>query len=40
MSEIGNMILFTSFTPATAFGQPTPGKLLLSFRRSKVVVKG
>ncbi len=40
ISQIGNMILFTTFTPATSFGQPTAGKLLVSFRRSHIVVKG
>jgi hypothetical protein len=40
ISQIGNMILFTSFNPATAFGQPTPGRMLVSFRRSHIVVKG
>lgn len=40
ISQIGNMILFTTFTPATSFGQPTPGKLLVSFRRSHIVVRG
>jgi hypothetical protein len=40
MSNIGNMMLFTSFTPATWFGHPTAGKLRVSFRRSHIVVKG
>jgi hypothetical protein len=39
-SNIGNMILFTSFNPATMFGQPTSGRLSVSFRRSRIVVKG
>ncbi|MFN0171918.1 MAG: anti-sigma factor family protein [Bryobacteraceae bacterium] len=36
--EIGNLILFTTFTPAKMFGQPTGGRILL--RRSRIVVKG
>jgi hypothetical protein len=40
MAQIGNMILFTSFSPATAFGQPTAGRVWVSFRRSHIVVKG
>ncbi len=38
--QIGNMILFTSFHPATSFGQPTSGRLTVSFSRSHIVVKG
>jgi hypothetical protein len=37
---IGQVMLLSSFTPATLFGQPTPGRLLLTFRRSHIVVKG
>jgi hypothetical protein len=38
---ITQMMLLSSFTPATLFGQPTPSKLLVSFRsRSGIVVKG
>jgi len=33
-------LLFTQFTPATAFGQPTPGWVRVSFRRSEIDVKG
>ncbi len=42
MAHIGNMLLFTTFSPATAFGQPTQGKVRISFRRAQnnVVVKG
>jgi hypothetical protein len=40
IGQIGNMILFTSFNPATSFGQPTGGRVLVSFRRSLIVVKG
>ena len=31
MRQLGNSILFTSFAPATVFGQPTSGKILLIF---------
>jgi len=30
MREIGNMVLYSSFTPATAFGQPVTGKILVN----------
>jgi anti-sigma factor RsiW len=36
--EIGNLLLFTTFTPATMFYQPTAGKVVI--RRSQIVVKG
>ncbi len=36
--EINNVMLFTVFRPATSFGQPTSGKVVLSF--SKINVKG
>jgi hypothetical protein len=39
-NDIANMILFTTFNPATVYGQPIPGKVLVSFRRSRIVVKG
>ena len=35
-NDIANMILFTKFTPATAFGVPISGKLLVSFRRFNI----
>lgn len=38
MREVDNFMIFTVFRPATAFGQPTPGRVVLSF--SKVNVKG
>lgn len=38
--EIENTLLFARFTPALAFGQPTAGKVRLSFRRSFIDVKG
>jgi len=37
-SEIGNILLFTTFTPATKFLQPTTGRLII--RVSGIVVKG
>jgi hypothetical protein len=39
-NDIANMILFTPFEPATEFGMPVAGKILVSFRRDKIVVKG
>ncbi len=36
MKQLGNLILFTSFAPATVFGQPTSGKILLSSHRINV----
>lgn len=36
--ELKNMLIFTTFKPATAFGQPTSGTAILSF--SNVQVKG
>jgi hypothetical protein len=29
LKEIGNLVLYSSFTPATAFGQPVTGKRLV-----------
>jgi anti-sigma factor RsiW len=39
-TDLANLMLFTSFTPATWFGQPTSGKLRLSFRRSRIFIRG
>ena len=39
-NDIANMILFTKFQPATEFGMPIAGKVLVSFRRDRIVVKG
>ena len=39
-SNIANLVLFSQFAPATWFGQPTSGKILVSFRRSRIVVRG
>ena len=38
LPELKNMLIFTTFQPATAFGQPTSGRVILTF--SKVQVKG
>ncbi len=38
--SIENNLLFTVFTPATAFGQPTPGKIRLTFRSSRIEIRG
>lgn len=37
---IANSLLFAQFAPATTFGQPTTGRLRLSFRRSHIDVRG
>jgi len=36
--QLENMLIFTTFRPATTFGQPTSGRAVLSF--SKINVKG
>ena len=38
--NIENNLLFTQFTPATAFGVPIRGTMRLSFRSSHIDVKG
>jgi hypothetical protein len=38
--SIENTLLFTTFTPATAFGKPVSATLRLSFRSSSIDVKG
>jgi putative zinc finger protein len=38
LPELSNVLIFSQFRPATAFGQPTSGKIVLSF--SRVNVKG
>ena len=38
LPQLKNMLIFTTFQPATAFGQPTSGRVILTF--SKVQVKG
>jgi hypothetical protein len=37
-SPVKNMLIFTTFRPATSMGQPTSGRAVLSF--SKISVKG
>ena len=38
LPQVKNMLIFTTFRPATAMGRPTPGKAVLSF--SKINVRG
>ncbi len=38
LPELKNMLIFTTFHPATAFGQPTSSRVILTF--SKVQVRG
>ena len=38
--DIANMILFSKFQPATKFGLPVASKILVSFRRDRISVKG
>jgi hypothetical protein len=38
--NLENMLLFTEFTPATSFGQPTAGKIRLYLDSSHIDVKG
>jgi len=38
LSELKNMLIFTTFHPATSFGRPTAGRAILTF--SKIQVKG
>jgi Putative zinc-finger len=38
LPQLKNMLIFTTFQPATAFGQPTSGRVILTF--AKVQVKG
>ena len=37
-TELKNVLIFTTFRPATSFGQPTSGRAILSF--SKIQVRG
>jgi Putative zinc-finger len=39
-ADLTKMMFFSRFTPATWFGQPTNGKVLVSFRRIHYVVRG
>lgn len=36
MREIGNMVLFSTFTPATSFGQKVSGKIVVSSRHINI----
>jgi hypothetical protein len=38
--SIENNLLFTTFQPATAFGLPIAGKIRISFRSSRIDVRG
>jgi hypothetical protein len=38
--NIENILIFTEFTPATAFGQPMSGKMRLQLGSSRIDVKG
>lgn len=39
-ADLNKMMFFSRFTPATWFGQPTNGRVLVSFRRINYVVRG
>jgi hypothetical protein len=39
-ADLSQMMFFARFTPATWFGQPTNGKVLVSFRRINYTVRG
>jgi len=39
-ADLSKLIFFSRFTPATWFGQPTNGRVLVSFRRIHYVVRG
>ncbi len=39
-ADLTKMMFFARFTPATWFGQPTNGKVLVSFRRINYTVRG
>jgi hypothetical protein len=38
LPQVKNMLIFTTFRPATSMGRPMPGRAVLSF--SKISVKG
>jgi len=38
LPQVKNMLIFTTFRPATSLGRPMPGRAVLSF--SKISVKG
>lgn len=37
---LADLVLFSRYSPASLFGRPTTGKVTVSFRRSRIVVKG
>lgn len=39
-AKVANLVMFSTGTPATFFGQPMTGKVLVSFRRSQIFVRG
>jgi hypothetical protein len=39
-TDIATLLMFSRFAPATLFGQPTSGRVLVSFRRSSIVIRG
>jgi hypothetical protein len=39
-ADLNKMMLFSRFTPATWFGQPSNGRVMVSFRRVHYVVRG
>lgn len=40
LTNIGSLMLFSNFYPATLFFHPTSGRVFVSFRHSRIVVKG
>jgi hypothetical protein len=40
LRDIGNLVLFGSFVPATAFGQPVTGKILVTISHVSINVRG
>jgi Putative zinc-finger len=39
-ADLSRMMFYSRFAPATRFGQPTNGKVLISFRRVQYLVRG
>jgi putative zinc finger protein len=40
LRDIGNLVLFGSFVPATAFGQPVTGKILVTISHVSINIRG
>lgn len=40
LRDIGNLVLFGSFVPATAFGQPVSGKILVTISHVNINIRG